>query len=197
MKNLKIALLLALSQNILAQVTQMVPLKSSEADYPETGVYFKDIENSFNSFEGTWLATDGNTVYTIVLLKVEQHYESYPSGRYDYYDWLVGKLFVTNPVQGLQYYSSLPGDDFDNYPIVNRGGVRSNAITMGFRDENNSCAFRFQFRLTKVPNQPMQLRYSHFRNEGFFNYSADEDSLCPDGPIPHYVPQGELIFTKQ
>ena len=36
------------------------------------GAYFKDLNNEFDKFEGTWIYTNGNTIFTIVIEKRER-----------------------------------------------------------------------------------------------------------------------------
>jgi hypothetical protein len=50
------------------------------------GAYFKDLNNEFNKFVGTWIFTDGTNTLTIKLKKVEMVYNDK-----DYEDKLVGE----------------------------------------------------------------------------------------------------------
>ncbi|MBC7525001.1 MAG: hypothetical protein H7239_11250 [Flavobacterium sp.] len=59
-----------------------------------TGVYYKDLNNLLNPFEGTYLYTSGNTSFKITLVKVVQQY----NGRY-YEDLLIGEYeYIENGV---------------------------------------------------------------------------------------------------
>ncbi|HET8809311.1 MAG TPA: DUF6705 family protein, partial [Flavobacteriaceae bacterium] len=40
-----------------------------DINYPEAGVYYKDVNHILDAFEGTYLFTNGNTSFKIVLEK--------------------------------------------------------------------------------------------------------------------------------
>ncbi|WBX77346.1 hypothetical protein PG911_03540 [Tenacibaculum ovolyticum] len=55
----------------------------------QENAYYKDINNFYNDFEGTWVATKGNKTLKIVLLKetklyTGKFYTDYVSGEYEY-----------------------------------------------------------------------------------------------------------------
>ena len=79
--------------------TEIVPMNSMNQDsynLMNTGKYFKDTDNKFNQWAGTWLYTNGNTTFKIELQKVEGVF--IPKGKMNigidcYMDLLIGGYF--------------------------------------------------------------------------------------------------------
>lgn len=57
----------------------------------ETDTYYKDINNLLNPFEGTYIYSNGNTIFKVVLTKKVQQY----NGRF-YEDLIIGEYQYTN-----------------------------------------------------------------------------------------------------
>ena len=81
----------------------------------EDNVYYKDIDNDFNRFEGTWLLTNGTTTLTIILEKKVMSYIQNVMSNTNYYrDALVGEYrYVEN---GIEKINTLPNIlvDYEN-----------------------------------------------------------------------------------
>jgi len=61
------------------------------------GAYYKDLHNVLNPFEGTYVYTNGNTSFKIVLQKKEM--STVPNNRY-YYDYLIGEYqYIENGIE--------------------------------------------------------------------------------------------------
>lgn len=179
-----------------AQVTEIVPITEDFTDHLEDGVYFKDVENSYNLFEGTYFAQNGSTTFTLIIKKFSQVMFGSGSTDYNYEDELRAKLFVSDPTNALIFYNSPPGLNYDSYEIGNISNVRDNAIRMYFDGIGLECNFEFQFKLTRDPNNQNQLTYSFIKSEGY-SPLVFSDIVCPDLPPPAYVPLMDLVFIKQ
>lgn len=78
MKNLILATLLLFSINCKAQ-------NISDLDFTrQTNAYYKDVNNLLNPFEGTYLYSNGSTIFKIELLKKSEYYEDLIIGEYQY-----------------------------------------------------------------------------------------------------------------
>ena len=112
MKNTFILLTILFFSNCKAQT--VVPLDGS--GIPEAGYYYKDINNFLNTFEGTYLYTNGNTSFKIVLQKKvmsnvnDIYYEDILIGGYQYIEDGVEKV---NTLSKL----SIPHVNGKFYPI--------------------------------------------------------------------------------
>jgi len=111
MKNILLLLIsLLLTLSCKAQ-SPIIPLE--ERNVPENfdGAYFKDTDNYLNRFEGNWKYTNGNTSFTISLLKKIQTF----NGSW-YYDQLVGEYqYIENGIEIVNYLPRLTD------PTVNDG----------------------------------------------------------------------------
>lgn len=84
-----------------AQITQIVPIETTRVQPEYT--YFKDLNNLFNKYEGSWKYENGNTSFTIILEKNE---ESYDSNFKHYFDVLTGEYnYIEN---GTTIVNTLP-----------------------------------------------------------------------------------------
>ena len=98
MKNLNILVVLLLSINCKAQ-TPIIDIIDDDGSQIN-GAYFKDINNLLNPFEGTYVYTNGNTSFKMVLVKKElQAYNGY------YEDLIVGEYLYIN--EGIEIANTL------------------------------------------------------------------------------------------
>ncbi|QNK78347.1 hypothetical protein H7F37_04470 [Winogradskyella sp. PAMC22761] len=79
----------------------ILPLKKWSDE--QENAYYKDLNNELNSFEGTWLYTDGNTSLKIVLEKRLMQFNG------DYYtDLIVGEYqYIENGIEKINTLSDL------------------------------------------------------------------------------------------
>src|SRR5690554_1663937 len=84
------------------------PVLSLEDQDPydtQEGAYYKDLANVLDTFEGTWLYTNGNTSLKIVLVKKEEHFTS-NEGYYE--DLMIGEYqYIENGVEKINTLSNL------------------------------------------------------------------------------------------
>lgn len=123
MKNtISILTLLILAFSCKAQVIQ--PRYTPEGNGRD-GVYYKDIDNDYNCFEGTWLYTNGNTTLTVTLQKkVMKHIQD---SDFNYYtDAIVGEYkYIENGIEKINTLPNLNQDYEDPYDYNITGGTIS------------------------------------------------------------------------
>ena len=98
MKKIQTTLILLLVSLLSCKAQNVVPLDSSEPIYiNNSGDYYKDTNNLFNTFEGTWLWEDPATNCSLtVIFKKEENIDS---GFGYTYDLLVGEYrYIENGV---------------------------------------------------------------------------------------------------
>ncbi|GEC79468.1 DUF6705 family protein [Flavobacterium aquatile] len=90
-----------------------------------SGMYLKDTSNLFNQFEGTWVYTNGNIKFKIILVKKSLffnsgYYEDIMIGEYQYIDSngliLYDSLDQINIVYPNQYEHRIYGNDIPQTP---------------------------------------------------------------------------------
>ncbi|WP_431133239.1 DUF6705 family protein [Psychroserpens mesophilus] len=119
MKNIIYKILIVLIFPTLSCIAQN-PVVAIDASISETvdGAYFKDLNNEFNKFVGTWKFTNGNETLTIALKKGLMIY----NGK-DYQDELLGEYKYE--ISGLTVVNTLPNIDNTNPAKHN---IRGNLI---------------------------------------------------------------------
>ncbi len=103
MKNIFLILIVSLSFTFCkAQVPSSAPIISignmneSNTSLANTGTYYKDVENKYDQWVGTWQYQNGNTTFKIVIQKILGKF--IPKGKYNspincYMDILVGGYY--------------------------------------------------------------------------------------------------------
>ncbi|HET8809139.1 MAG TPA: DUF6705 family protein [Flavobacteriaceae bacterium] len=130
MKKLFIILSVFLSGTSLN--AQIILSDIEDINYPEAGVYYKDVNHILDPFVGTWLYTNGNTSFKIVLEKMEH---SSASNGIFFEDLLIGAYrYVENGVEKVNTLNDLQINYSDGrkYPI-NSGAIMTGK-TLGQTD---------------------------------------------------------------
>ena len=117
----------------------VLPLQGSGAR-SQQGAYYKDIDNIFNKFSGTWKFQNGQEIFTITLQKKVMKYDADDN---IYLDILIGEYAYTNS-NGLTIVNTLNNLNQDMAPFENNigGAVITNreelinlrGVEMYFRD---------------------------------------------------------------
>lgn len=117
----------------------VLPLQGSGAR-SQQGAYYKDIDNIFNKFSGTWKFQNGQEIFTITLQKKVMKYDADDN---IYLDMLIGEYVYTNS-NGLTIVNTLNNLNQDMAPFENNigGAVITNreelinlrGVEMYFRD---------------------------------------------------------------
>ena len=181
------------------------PIVEIDARYKTTplGGYFKDINNEFDKFTGTWLFSDGNNSFILVLEKKEMIYD----GDEYYEDLIVGEYqYIENSNIIVNTIPSLIDnpDDIDSRNIVGRNIIPTNLyvpcddcsenerrVELLFSDpERDYLSVSIILRYSEGVSNPEQLTA---------NIISTDSSMLPseDSPTSTRVPYGEYIMTKE
>lgn len=127
----------------------IVPLSNIPEDTPGI-TYYKDTDNDFNNFEGTWKWENGNSSLTIQLQKIEMHL----LGK-DYYDSIIGEYqyIADGEIQNNSLPLTLNSNATYSHNIY--GGI----ITPKSAPPCNECASNTRFvKLRLIEPENPQLR---------------------------------------
>ncbi|WP_028870677.1 DUF6705 family protein [Psychroserpens burtonensis] len=73
MKSILIIIIALISINANSQVIELCNYETDPDEAP-SGTYFKDVNNTFTPFLGTWQYTNGNEVITFKIEKITHYY---------------------------------------------------------------------------------------------------------------------------
>lgn len=103
----------------------------------QIGEYYKDVDNDYNKFIGTWEYTNGNTSFRIEFKKREKVYIEQGNS---YYDFLIGDyLYVENGIEKINTLSLMNGN-YQNpydYNIVGRSIIKPTSAPVCFDCQPN------------------------------------------------------------
>lgn len=174
----------------------------------EQGVYYKDTYNDYDTFEGTWIYTNGNTTLTIVLMKKElKHiYDSH----FNYYaDAIVGEYrYEENGVEVINTLNNLTISYDDPYEYNIIGGTISKAgdplcYDCGPNDKKVYCSFSDP---TCNIQPTVRIIFRSFQEDGleklYVKLSVREAPITGLHEEEPYcdvlkVPYGEYVLVKQ
>jgi|SRR5690606_11947695 len=159
--------------------------------------YYKDINNFMDPFEGTWLYTNGNTSFKIVLTKetmqyTGKFYTDYLSGEYQYIE---NGNEVVNTLSNIDPYNiGIGGDSLlkpHHRPVCNDCPANGRRVQVIIRDKITGLNGTFTLKLTTVNGQPAI--------EGFI-YGSGPALVLEGNPPPYMemvIPTGTFTFIKQ
>ena len=196
---------------VYACKAQMTTVSTYDANhFGNNGTYYKDTYNDYNRFEGTWLYTNGNTSFKLVLQKKEMVHFLEPDFNMDYYvDMIAGEYqYIENGVELVNTLSNLSNTD-------NIYNIECGAISKYGDDYCVGCdapnQIRIQGGLTEpgcggAPVSNFHLRY--YTDNGIeklqatFNLASgvtnfDENGQPIDNCETYQIPFGEYVFVKQ
>lgn len=172
--------------------------KPSSFEKPQKNAYYKDINNFYNDFEGTWIATEGNKVLKIELKKLTAipndipYYSDYIVGEYQYIENGVEK---TNTLNNLdQYNKGLSGGYLlkSHYvPTCKDCDPQKRRLRIPFFDRSRDLNGIFTFQLIKL-NGKKALKGLLIGSSG-----ASYDIDSPPPFLEMTVPSGYWTFIKQ
>lgn len=144
-------------KNILAILTLLILTFSCKAQniikpiydqegYGSDNIYYKDIDNDYNCFEGTWLYSNGNTSLKVTLQKkIMKHVQSQ---FFNYYtDAIIGEYkYIEDGIEKINTLPSLSQDYEDPFEYNISGGYISKigdprCSNCGPDDIKVSCSF--------------------------------------------------------
>ncbi len=169
--------------------TPVVDVTESELGLPD-GYYVKDINNLLNPFEGTYLYTNGNTSFKIILIKKVQQY----NGRY-YEDLIIGEYqYIKNGVEIVNtlnqintVYNNQRVHNIDGNFVVNNNfrewkcptcPANEKRISLSIRDAaTDNYASIGMRRTTENGQEVMKIKISHVTAQ---SYNVDTEPVPPD-----------------
>ncbi|TXK75153.1 DUF6705 family protein [Mesonia sp. K4-1] len=159
--------------------------------------YYKDVNNFMDPFEGTWLYTNGNTSYKIVLRKEEmvytgKYYKDYIKGEYQYIE---NGIEIANTLANTDPYNiGISGDSFlkpEHRPVCNDCPANERRVQVTIYDRISGLNGTITLKLTTVNGQPAI--------EGFI--WGEGPYVIIEGNPPAYtemvIPTGTFTFIKQ
>ncbi|TXE17644.1 hypothetical protein ES692_08755 [Psychroserpens burtonensis] len=164
------------------------------------GAYFKDINNEFNKFTGTWFFTEGSTSITFEIKKVEMIFNGT-----DYEDKLVGEykyvsngLIVVNTLANIYNQNSAQNNingrrliENDQSIICNDCSPNERRVELTFYDRDRlylspSIILRYLFNETNPEKMTATL---YLKSSSLLPYEG--------APTSPRVPYGTYLMEKQ
>ena len=188
MKNSIFIILAFISLQTFSQEKICGPVSVLEA--PEN-TYFKDIDNTFANFIGTWQYTNGNEIVVFKLTKVTEKYrphqrifKDYIIGNYSY-STDGGATYIVNTI------TTPINEDPDANPMYASCIRDMNKISFGFRDvvlNKGFCRIYFEF----LPGSLNQMQVTIKNTQGISGTFEGEPPFNPNFTLPT-----SMVVTRQ
>lgn len=195
MKYIKIAIITILMSNNISAQSPIIDIEDLPfRDYVENA-YYKDINNFMNPFAGTWLYTNGNTSFKIILEKkvmqdVGSIYTDYIKGEYQYIENGVEKA---NTLSNANIFNvGIYGDNLvknTSKPICNDCLPSQRRLRVVLHDRVNDRSASVTLKFTSVNGVPALEAFIWGNGK---SYNVDEN---PPNPIS--IPLGTFTFIQQ
>ena len=203
MKNIIKIIILTISLNCYSQ-TQIIDIMGDDGS-AITNAYYKDVNNLLNTFEGTWIYSNGNTSLKIIIVKKVQqyngrYYEDLIIGEYEYQVNGIMKISTLNKLNNNysnQRSHSISGNSIinnnnNNRPICNDCIANEKRLRTGFEDPlRDSYGTMILKKTTHLGIEAIQIK---IRLSGYGTPWIDGQ---PQPPTDFTVPAGEYILIKQ
>lgn len=203
-------ILLFMSLTAIAQ-TPILDLHTSHFGHVENA-YYKDIENFYNQFEGTWVYTDATKTIRLSFVKKEMIYSNDVTPFYA--DYLVGEMQYI--ISEFEIFNSLPNlnnnySDMFKYNLVDIGKIRyqtypictecpSDVKRLSMRyDEptNNDLGLSAEFVMRiEVENGFPKLKVQYELRSGPQGINKNNFDL-PSTTTDFAIPYGNYTFVKE
>ena len=199
MKHIYILIGILITISCKAQ-SSIIDIENYTFSKSQENAYYKDINNYFNDFEGTWLYTNGTTTFKIILKKrvmryTGKFYKDEVTGEYQYIENGVEKI---NTLPNLNqsggsslWHSSLLKNSYK--PKCNNCYPNERRLSLIFSDSARDLTGDFTFKKTTINGQPALEGY--LWGNGTLIRDLFSDSLSPYNKLT--VPTGTYIFIKQ
>jgi hypothetical protein len=164
----------------------------------KVGAYYKDVDNLFSKFEGSWKYTNGNESFTITLQKKTSYYE--PEDQ-NYIDIIIGEYkYIDN--NGVTTVNTLP-----NLTISDLTPYQNNIAGMVIMDRSlpiNSRRLQLTFTDPERSylNQSIRIRYIPAQGDSpekiELTWIGDSSAVSDDtSPTTIRVPKINYTLIKQ
>ena len=211
MKNIFYIIVTFYAISINAQYN-ILPLEGNAGYGDINNAYYKDLDSNLNQFVGTWVYTNGNTSFKIILQKKEIVYMQ--GGFINYYtDFIVGEFqYIENGVEKINTLSNLATNYsyiFD-YNIVGHAILSKNKfLTCNECDDNEKRLLaELKEPLTRnVSGLEAKIIFRKIIENGvekliakYYLYSLSRGILNDGTPTTieiHTVPYGEYTLIKE
>ena len=164
--------------------------------------YFKDINNELNTFEGTWLYTNGNTSLKIKLVKYER------ANQIDYFEDLIlgGYQYIENGIEKINKLDHADNLDFlyESTSVIYGNHLYKNCQYLSFDDcieGQTKLVLSIFDPITNNHSGDLILKKVNFNGEEaikasiIFSYSGTYPNGIP--PEPTLPWQQEYLLIKQ
>ena len=205
MKQLFLIMVFMLGLGCKAQI----PIKSIYDDTDINGAYYKDTNNDFDKFVGTWKYTNCITSLTITLQKKAQYHKFHSNGDNYYLDVMVGEYkYIEN---GVEKINTLPflSQNFDDpykYHIAGSLIARPNSIyCLGCGPNDRKLVLGFVDPNRSIPGYEPEMMFQRVDSGGVQKlkliFRTISGMIVEEGVEPPYneytVPFGEYLLVKQ
>jgi hypothetical protein len=173
------------------------PVYSIQEGHSRPGAYYKDLENVFDKFAGTWKYQNGNESLTIVLQNKTLYYDAFDS---NYLDMLVGEYKYIN-TNGIELINTLSNLALNLQPYKNNIAgtlildrdepVNSRRVQLHFDDPEREY-LKKSIRIKYIDNPGSTPDKIEIKWTGDTIITPEENS-----PITLRVPEKVYILTKQ
>ncbi len=195
MKSIWVATFIIFAIGCKAQ-TPIIDIEDYSYKNSIANAYYKDVNNYLNPFEGTWIYTDGNISFKIIIEKEVQGY----TGKF-YVDALKGEyLYVKNGFEKIntlsnlnnQYHHAISGNSIlnnGNRPECNNCPPGEKRVSLSFSDPEHQLGGEMVLQRISVNGQPA---LKAFKKTTSYYISMTERSTYKF----MLVPNGEYILIK-
>jgi len=198
MKHIKLILISLFITIVSYAQTPIIDIEEYSFRNSIENAYYKDINNYFNPFMGTWLYTsdDGLTTFKIVLTKRTMLY----TGKY-YTDYVTGEYHYSNSFLDI---NTLSNTSINSHGIYGDGLVNSHnrpycpdcipgnkRLSLSLADRDRVIIEDLTLRLITVNGQPAL---------SALIYGGGVSTYDEENPPPYFesrIPVGTFVFIKQ
>ena len=193
MKNILKIILLHLTIISYSQEGVELPLNSLSFEHPN-GTYYKDFNNVYLPYIGTWKGEKYGKELTLEFVKFTKKKFTAPNGNYYYEDMLMCKYQYKDLVTNTIISSTMDAVNYEDYRIYGLGYPTNGRFDFNLTD--TICDNSFLIIIEDVPNNPNQLKYVAFYGDDWTYYNNCDYTNRTDIPIP--IPfKINMILTKQ
>jgi len=197
MKHTLIIFLLISSVLSCKAQSPVVDIDANRTQIPN-GAYFKDAQNKLGKYTGTWKYTNGNTTFTITIVKMLEYFD----GR-DYEDILIGEYkYIDNGVEIINTLSDINSTSITPYQHLIKGNLivgtsKYVACTDCSQGEERVALMIRDPARVYLTQHKLVLRYINSQQITATIVATHGVMIDEGDPINLRVPDGEYSMTKQ
>ena len=213
MKKTLYTLLLSLIINLTIQAqtpTQTVDRFNKNIYYGENGVYYKDIDEYFNQYIGTWLYTNGTTSLKVVFKKkyftiIDEHRTFYTDALIGEYEYIVNGVTIFNTLNELNINKSSQYDYYlysssrmPNYDSCYECTIPRQRLVMVYDEPtNDNMPLSGTFVMHTITQNGLVKLYVNFANDYAMGMNWSKTNVdLPATTTQLTLPEGVYLFNK-